>query len=73
MFQAAVVDLSPWVTYDFQAAARNSVGLGEPSAPKSGTTPEQQAVPEKVHRGGPVAVRWLFTTTWMKAATSASI
>uniref|UniRef100_A0A8C6VAA4 Contactin 6 n=1 Tax=Naja naja TaxID=35670 RepID=A0A8C6VAA4_NAJNA len=30
---ATVVDLNPWVEYEFRVVAANSVGIGEPSAP----------------------------------------
>ncbi|KAF4792079.1 contactin 6 [Turdus rufiventris] len=31
--RATVVDLSPWVEYEFRVVASNSVGIGEPSSP----------------------------------------
>uniref|UniRef100_U3KGC1 Contactin 6 n=1 Tax=Ficedula albicollis TaxID=59894 RepID=U3KGC1_FICAL len=33
--QATVVDLSPWVEYEFRVVASNSVGIGEPSSPSA--------------------------------------
>ncbi|NXO23535.1 CNTN6 protein, partial [Cisticola juncidis] len=33
--QATVVDLSPWVEYEFRVVASNSVGIGEPSRPSA--------------------------------------
>lgn len=30
---ATVVDLSPWVEYEFRVVAGNSIGIGEPSIP----------------------------------------
>lgn len=31
MFHATVIDLNPWVDYEFRVVASNSVGVGEPS------------------------------------------
>lgn len=33
--KATVVDLSPWVEYEFRVVASNSVGVGEPSRPSA--------------------------------------
>lgn len=33
--KATVVDLSPWVEYEFRVVASNSVGTGEPSKPSA--------------------------------------
>ncbi|XP_064012246.1 contactin-6 isoform X3 [Pogoniulus pusillus] len=33
--KATVVDLSPWVEYEFRVVASNSVGIGEPSRPSA--------------------------------------
>lgn len=33
--RATVVDLSPWVEYEFRVVASNSVGIGEPSSPSA--------------------------------------
>ncbi|NXC39900.1 CNTN6 protein, partial [Penelope pileata] len=33
--RATVVDLSPWVEYEFRVVASNSVGIGEPSRPSA--------------------------------------
>lgn len=33
--KATVVDLSPWVEYEFRVVATNSVGTGEPSRPSA--------------------------------------
>ncbi|XP_062356556.1 contactin-6-like isoform X4 [Cinclus cinclus] len=33
--KATVVDLSPWVEYEFRVVASNSVGIGEPSSPSA--------------------------------------
>ncbi|XP_051483767.1 contactin-6 isoform X3 [Apus apus] len=33
--KATVVDLSPWVEYEFRVVASNSVGMGEPSRPSA--------------------------------------
>lgn len=33
--KATVVDLSPWVDYEFRVVASNSVGIGEPSRPSA--------------------------------------
>lgn len=30
---ATVVELSPWVEYEFRVVAGNSIGIGEPSTP----------------------------------------
>ncbi|XP_074951729.1 contactin-6-like isoform X4 [Phalacrocorax aristotelis] len=34
-YKATVVDLSPWVEYEFRVVASNSVGIGEPSRPSA--------------------------------------
>lgn len=33
--KATVVDLSPWVEYEFRVVASNGVGIGEPSRPSA--------------------------------------
>ncbi|XP_064161731.1 contactin-4 [Anguilla rostrata] len=45
MLHATVVDLNPWVDYEFRVVAINSVGLGEPSLP-SKQLRTKAAVPE---------------------------
>uniref|UniRef100_A0A674CST6 Contactin-4-like n=1 Tax=Salmo trutta TaxID=8032 RepID=A0A674CST6_SALTR len=45
MFHATVIDLNPWVDYEFRVVASNSVGVGEPSM-QSKQIRTKAAVPE---------------------------
>uniref|UniRef100_A0A3P8VEB8 Contactin 4 n=1 Tax=Cynoglossus semilaevis TaxID=244447 RepID=A0A3P8VEB8_CYNSE len=52
---ATVIDLSPWVEYEFRVVASNTIGTGEPSKPSKqaktkGTTPK--VTPANVSGGG---------------------
>lgn len=38
---ATIVDLNPWVEYEFRVVASNSVGVGEPSAASLKTRTEE--------------------------------
>ncbi|XP_017273346.1 contactin-4 [Kryptolebias marmoratus] len=52
---ATVVDLSPWVEYEFRVLATNSIGTGEPSKPsKKARTKEMlpRVTPARVNGGG---------------------
>ncbi|KAM4563252.1 contactin-4 isoform 2-T3 [Odontesthes bonariensis] len=52
---ASVVDLSPWVDYEFRVLATNGIGTGEPSKPsKKARTKEMlpRVTPAKVNGGG---------------------
>ncbi|XP_072136699.1 contactin-4-like isoform X1 [Mobula birostris] len=42
---ATVIDLSPWVEYEFRVVASNSIGIGEPSFPSEKSRTEE-ALPE---------------------------
>ncbi|XP_069793097.1 contactin-4-like isoform X3 [Narcine bancroftii] len=42
---ATVIDLSPWVEYEFRVVASNSIGIGEPSLPSEKSRTEE-ALPE---------------------------
>uniref|UniRef100_A0A672YTS4 Contactin 3a, tandem duplicate 1 n=1 Tax=Sphaeramia orbicularis TaxID=375764 RepID=A0A672YTS4_9TELE len=52
---ATVIDLSPWVEYEFRVLATNSIGTGEPSKPsKKARTKEMlpRLTPARVNGGG---------------------
>ncbi|XP_036959899.1 contactin-4 isoform X1 [Acanthopagrus latus] len=52
---ATVIDLSPWVEYEFRVLATNSIGTGEPSTPsKKARTKEMlpRVTPARVNGGG---------------------
>uniref|UniRef100_H3DCJ7 Contactin 3a, tandem duplicate 1 n=1 Tax=Tetraodon nigroviridis TaxID=99883 RepID=H3DCJ7_TETNG len=52
---ATVIDLSPWVEYEFRVLATNSIGTGEPSRPsKKARTKETlpRVTPARVNGGG---------------------
>ncbi|KAM8863962.1 contactin-4 isoform 2-T2 [Spinachia spinachia] len=52
---SSVIDLSPWVEYEFRVLATNSIGTGEPSKPsKKARTKEMlpRATPSRVNGGG---------------------
>ncbi|XP_048403537.2 contactin-4-like isoform X2 [Stegostoma tigrinum] len=42
---ATVIDLSPWVEYEFRVVASNSIGIGEPSLPSAKSRTEE-ALPD---------------------------
>uniref|UniRef100_A0A8C5H961 Contactin-3-like n=1 Tax=Gouania willdenowi TaxID=441366 RepID=A0A8C5H961_GOUWI len=55
MMYATVVDLNPWVDYEFRVVAINSVGVGEPSTPSKQTRTKAAApkvAPVNVSGGG---------------------
>ncbi|TTE51851.1 Contactin-4 [Bagarius yarrelli] len=62
---ATVVDLNAWVEYEFRVLARNSVGVGEPSAPSLKTRTED-AVPDTapVNVGGGGGSKSELVITW---------
>ncbi|KAM6930118.1 contactin-4 [Lycodopsis pacificus] len=52
---SSVIDLSPWVEYEFRVLATNSIGTGEPSKPsKKARTKEMlpRVTPSRVNGGG---------------------
>ncbi|TRZ10237.1 hypothetical protein HGM15179_016870, partial [Zosterops borbonicus] len=63
--QATVVDLSPWVEYEFRVVASNSVGIGEPSRP-SALLKTKAAVPvvAPTNIGGGGGTRSELVITW---------
>ncbi|NXP36709.1 CNTN6 protein, partial [Leiothrix lutea] len=63
--QATVVDLSPWVEYEFRVVASNSVGIGEPSRP-SALLRTKAAVPvvAPTNIGGGGGTRSELVITW---------
>uniref|UniRef100_A0AAX7VNY1 Contactin 4 n=1 Tax=Astatotilapia calliptera TaxID=8154 RepID=A0AAX7VNY1_ASTCA len=76
---ATVIDLSPWVEYEFRVLASNSIGTGEPSKPSKQartkgtcTVVFLQPVPEELQNGPGfgyvVAFRPHGATGWMQAA-----
>ena len=55
MLHATVIDLNPWVDYEFRVVAINSMGVGEPSSPSklirtkaAGTVQDTPALPYPV-------------------------
>ncbi|XP_043933930.1 contactin-3-like [Protopterus annectens] len=62
---ATVVDLNPWVDYEFRIVASNKIGVGEPSS-SSGKARTEEAVPEtppaEVSGGG--GIRHELVITW---------
>ncbi|XP_030623672.1 contactin-3 [Chanos chanos] len=62
---ATVVDLNPWVEYEFRVLARNSVGIGEPS-PTSLKTRTEDAVPDvaPANVGGGGGSKSELVVTW---------
>ncbi|XP_027496536.1 contactin-6 isoform X2 [Corapipo altera] len=63
--KATVVDLSPWVEYEFRVVASNSVGIGEPSRP-SALLKTKAAVPvvAPANIGGGGGSRSELVITW---------
>ncbi|XP_036247004.1 contactin-6 isoform X3 [Molothrus ater] len=63
--KATVVDLSPWVEYEFRVVASNSVGIGEPSRP-SALLKTKAAVPvvAPTNIGGGGGSRSELVITW---------
>uniref|UniRef100_A0A3B5A399 Contactin-4-like n=1 Tax=Stegastes partitus TaxID=144197 RepID=A0A3B5A399_9TELE len=50
---ATVIDLSPWVEYEFRVLASNTIGTGEPSKPsKQARTKAPKVTPANVSGGG---------------------
>ncbi|XP_070695057.1 contactin-4 [Pempheris klunzingeri] len=52
---ATVIDLSPWVEYEFRVLATNSIGTGEPSKPSKKTRTKEmlcRVTPARVNGGG---------------------
>uniref|UniRef100_A0A8C1MPA8 Contactin 3a, tandem duplicate 1 n=1 Tax=Cyprinus carpio TaxID=7962 RepID=A0A8C1MPA8_CYPCA len=75
---ARVVELSPWVEYEFRVLATNSVGTGEPSKPSQKIRTKDTCmyipVPEELQCGPGfgyvVAFRPLGGQSWMQAAVT---
>ncbi|XP_069721712.1 contactin-6 isoform X5 [Phaenicophaeus curvirostris] len=63
--KATVVDLSPWVEYEFRVVASNSVGIGEPSRP-SALLKTKAAVPvvSPTNISGGGGSRYELVVTW---------
>ncbi|MEJ1279749.1 hypothetical protein NN561_010684 [Cricetulus griseus] len=65
---ATVVELNPWVEYEFRVVASNKIGGGEPSLPS------EKPVPEELQNGGGfgyvVAFRPLGVTTWIQTVVT---
>uniref|UniRef100_A0A4W5KG98 Contactin 3a, tandem duplicate 1 n=1 Tax=Hucho hucho TaxID=62062 RepID=A0A4W5KG98_9TELE len=62
---ATVIDLSPWVEYEFRVLATNAIGTGEPSKPsKKARTKDMppKITPSRVNGGG--GVRSELVITW---------
>uniref|UniRef100_A0A8C4IQU1 Contactin 3a, tandem duplicate 1 n=1 Tax=Dicentrarchus labrax TaxID=13489 RepID=A0A8C4IQU1_DICLA len=62
---ATVIELSPWVEYEFRVLASNSIGTGEPSKPsKKARTKEMlpRVTPARVNGGG--GLRSELVITW---------
>ncbi|KAM4611146.1 contactin-4 [Polymixia lowei] len=52
---ATVIDLSPWVEYEFRVLATNAIGTGEPSKPSKKTRTKEmppRVTPARVNGGG---------------------
>uniref|UniRef100_A0A670JI90 Contactin 6 n=1 Tax=Podarcis muralis TaxID=64176 RepID=A0A670JI90_PODMU len=49
---ATVVDLNPWVEYEFRVVAGNSIGIGEPSTPSELLRTKASTAPANVSGGG---------------------
>uniref|UniRef100_A0A667X463 Contactin 3a, tandem duplicate 1 n=1 Tax=Myripristis murdjan TaxID=586833 RepID=A0A667X463_9TELE len=49
---ATVIDLSPWVEYEFRVLATNSIGTGEPSKPSKKARTKEMVTPARVNGGG---------------------
>ncbi|KAF2987863.1 hypothetical protein EK904_011985, partial [Melospiza melodia maxima] len=69
--KATVVDLSPWVEYEFRVVASNSVGIGEPSRPSALLkTKAAEELQNGEGFGYVVMFRPLGSTTWTKAVVA---
>ncbi|KAK6473999.1 contactin-3-like [Huso huso] len=63
-FTATIVDLNPWVEYEFRVVASNSVGVGEPSAASLKTRTEEAVpdiAPSEVGGGGGIKSELVIT------------
>ncbi|MGH0122329.1 UNVERIFIED_CONTAM: hypothetical protein FKN15_003120 [Acipenser sinensis] len=61
---ATIVDLNPWVEYEFRVVASNSVGVGEPSAASLKTRTEEAVpdiAPSEVGGGGGIKSELVIT------------
>ncbi|TNN87716.1 Contactin-4 [Liparis tanakae] len=68
---SSVIDLSPWVEYEFRVLATNGIGTGEPSKPsKKARTKEMQELQSGPGFGYVVAFRPLGAQGWMQAAVT---
>ncbi|KAF4792086.1 Contactin-3 [Turdus rufiventris] len=67
-FTSTVVDLNPWVEYEFRVVASNKIGGGEPSLPSEKPVPEELQNGEGF--GYVVAFRPLGTTTWIQTVVT---
>ncbi|KAJ7403232.1 contactin-3 isoform X1 [Pitangus sulphuratus] len=67
-FTTTVVDLNPWVEYEFRVVATNKIGGGEPSLPSEKPIPEELQNGEGF--GYVVAFRPSGTTTWIQTVVT---
>nr|XP_047927482.1 contactin-3 isoform X2 [Anser cygnoides] len=67
-FTTTVVDLNPWVEYEFRVVASNKIGGGEPSLPSEKPIPEELQNGEGF--GYVVAFRPFGTTTWIQTVVT---
>ncbi|KAJ7404927.1 contactin-3-like protein [Willisornis vidua] len=67
---ATVVDLNPWVEYEFRVVATNKIGGGEPSLPSEKPIPEELQNGEGF--GYVVAFRPSGTTTWIQTVVTSA-
>uniref|UniRef100_A0A8C4NZS5 Contactin 3a, tandem duplicate 1 n=1 Tax=Dicentrarchus labrax TaxID=13489 RepID=A0A8C4NZS5_DICLA len=59
---ATVIELSPWVEYEFRVLASNSIGTGEPSKPSKKARTKEMVTPARVNGGG--GLRSELVITW---------
>lgn len=55
---ATVIDLSPWVEYEFRVLATNSIGTGEPSRPAKKTRTKETRTCHTPFHPGPTHQLW---------------
>ncbi|XP_016013601.2 contactin-3 isoform X2 [Rousettus aegyptiacus] len=67
---ATVVELSPWVEYEFRVVASNKIGGGEPSLPSEKPVPEELQNGEGF--GYVVAFRPLGVTDWIQTVVTSA-